>query len=619
MSTRTPIQVERIRAIGLTVTDADRSQAFYTQALGFEPVSDITVAAEDYGITTNARIRIITLKLGEEYIELIDYLNIEGKPIPPDSQSNDLWFQHLAIVVSDMDRAYAYLRSFPIESISTSPQTIPPANEAAGGTRAFKFKDPDRHDLELIWFPSSKGQKKWHQQTDRLFLGIDHTAIAVADTEQSLQFYCDLLGMQVDGGSLNWRETQARMDDLPDAKVQITALRPIQGGLGIELLDYIQPGKGRPIPKDWNSSDIAHMQIELVVNNIKQAIEQLKQKQVQLDSSQLVQFPNHADLHGQGYLIKDPTGHTILLTQEVSMAEVVEIYDDRMRSLICPNASLVKLADGAVHSEGPVYFHEDDSVIWSDAHGNRLLRWHARDGTRVLRDPSDYQSGNYRDLEGRLVSCSSGLRAIIRQQQNGQWQVLCDCYQGKRLNSPNDLVVKRDGTIWFTDPPYGITEPNQGYCGEQEQPGSYVYRFDPATGEIDAVITDMLRPNGLTFSPDEQRLYVSDSSAFNIPNGYHHVRVYDVVEGQGVSNDCVFAVINPGQPDGLRVDEQGNVFISSEDGVQVYAADGTRLGKILVPETVANLTLGGRERDRLIITAGHSLYAIDLNTRGTQI
>lgn len=295
----------------------------------------------------------------------------------------------------------------------------------------------------------------------------------------------------------------------------------------------------------------------------------------------------------------------------------IEIYDERMRALIRPDASLEKLTEGAVHSEGPVYFAEDDSVIWSDAHANRLLRWSLRDGMSILRDPSDYQNGNYRDLEGRLVSCSSGLRAIVRREHNGQWQVLCDRYQGKRLNSPNDLVVKGDGTIWFTDPPYGITEPNQGYGGEQEQPGSYVYRFDPATGEVDAVVTDMLRPNGLTFSPDEQLLYVSDSSAFNIPDGYHHIRVYEVLEGRTVTKGRVFATINPGQPDGLRVDRQGNVFTSSEDSVQVYAPDGTCLGKILVPETVANLTFGGHGRDRLFIAAGKSLYAIYLKTQGT--
>ncbi len=298
------------------------------------------------------------------------------------------------------------------------------------------------------------------------------------------------------------------------------------------------------------------------------------------------------------------------------MPEAIEIYDPRMRAIVHPGASLQKLANGAVHSEGPVYFHEDDSVVWSDAHGNCLLRWSANDGVSVLRDPSDYQSGNYRDLEGRLVACSSGLRAIIRREHDGEWKVLVDRYQGKRLNSPNDLVVKSDGTIWFTDPPYGITQPNQGYGGEQEQPGCFVYRFDPATGEIDAVVTDMVRPNGLAFSPDESILYVSDTAAFNIPDGPHHIRAYEVVNSRYAKNGRVFAVIEPGQPDGFRVDEHGNVFTSSKDSVQVYAPDRTRLGKILVPEVVANLTFGGVKCDRLFITAGKSLYAIDLNTRG---
>ncbi|WP_375496308.1 SMP-30/gluconolactonase/LRE family protein [uncultured Nostoc sp.] len=301
------------------------------------------------------------------------------------------------------------------------------------------------------------------------------------------------------------------------------------------------------------------------------------------------------------------------------MPEAIEIYNDHLLAIVRPGALLQELANGAVHSEGPVYFHEDDSVVWSDAHGNRLLRWSATDNVTVLRDPSDYQSGNYRDLEGRLVACSSGLRAIIRREHDGEWKVLVDRYDNKRLNSPNDLVVKSDGTIWFTDPPYGITEPNQGYGGEQEQPGSYVYRFDPATGEIYPVVTDMVRPNGLAFSPDESMLYVSDTAAFNIPGGPHHIRVYEVVGNRYVKNGRVFAVIEPGQPDGLRVDEHSNVFTSSQDSVQIYAPDGTRLGKIIVPETSANLTFGGKESDRLFITAGHSLYVIDLNTRGVQL
>lgn len=320
MLDRPNAQVQKIRAIGLTVTDADRSKDFYTQALSFEPVSDITVETEAYSDlagVAEAKIRIVTLQLGGELIELIEYLNIEGKPIPRDSQSNDLWFQHLAIVVSDMDRAYARLRSFSIDPISVEPQAIPPDNQASAGVRAFKFKDCDRHNLELIWFPPDKGQDKWHQQSDRLFLGIDHSAIAISNTENSLQFYRDLLGMQVDGGSFNQGETQARLDNLPEeVEVRITALRPVQGGLGIELLDYLVPPNNRPIPSDWKSCDIAHMQIELVVSDIEQTVNMLRQNGIEFVSSRVVEFTDSSSPYRQGCLIKDPDGHGVLLIAE---------------------------------------------------------------------------------------------------------------------------------------------------------------------------------------------------------------------------------------------------------------------------------------------------------------
>ncbi|MBV9386750.1 MAG: SMP-30/gluconolactonase/LRE family protein [Chroococcidiopsidaceae cyanobacterium CP_BM_ER_R8_30] len=300
------------------------------------------------------------------------------------------------------------------------------------------------------------------------------------------------------------------------------------------------------------------------------------------------------------------------------MSEAIEIYDERMRALVSPTASLQKIADGARHSEGPVYIPKDDCLVWSDVKANCLFRWSATEGVSVMLEPSQYQNGHALDLEGRLVACSQGERAIVRREHNGMWHVLVDRYQGKRLNSPNDLVVKRDGTIWFTDPPYGINELDQGYGGEQEQPGSFVYRFDPATGEIDAVVTDLTRPNGLAFSPDESLMYVSDSASYNIPNGAHHICVYEVVDGRRVTNGRVFAVIEPGYADGFRVDEHGNVFSTSKDSVQVYAPDGTRLGKIPVPETCSNLTFGGQEGNRLFVTLGKSVYAIDLNTRGMQ-
>jgi len=313
------VQVQRIRAIGLTVTDAVRSKDFYTQALDFELVSDITVEGQDYSDlegVAEAKIRIVTLQLGDELIELWEYLNVEGKPIPIDSQSNDLWFQHMAIVVSDMERAIAHLGSFPINPISVEPQTIPPSNKASAGVRAFKFKDPDRHDLELIWFPPDKGQDKWHQNTARKFLGIDHSAIAVANTQQSLQFYRDLLGMQVEDGSLNQGETQARLDGLPEDIVRVTDLRPAQAGLGVELLDYIAPANGRTMPSDWKSCDIAHMQIELVVNDIEQAVDILRQNGVQFVSPRLVQFTDSSCPYRQGCLVKDPNGHAMLLIRE---------------------------------------------------------------------------------------------------------------------------------------------------------------------------------------------------------------------------------------------------------------------------------------------------------------
>ncbi len=293
---QSPIETQRIQAITLTVSDIDRLISFYTKALFFEVISDTTIAEEIAGEeleTTEIKTRIATLQLGDEQIRLMQYLGISGRPIPADSQSNDLWFQHLAIVVSDMDRAYTHLHSFPIEPISTAPQTIPPGNKDAAYIQAFKFRDPDRHPLELIWFPPDKGQKKWHQTSDRLFLGIDHTAITVDSTAQSLQFYRDALGMQVDGGSFNWRETQARMDGLLTAKVRVTALRPAQGGLGIELLDYMEPTDGRSIPLDFTRYDIAYVQVEAIAKFSKRPSQ-------------------------QQYLMRDPTGHFILLTPESS-------------------------------------------------------------------------------------------------------------------------------------------------------------------------------------------------------------------------------------------------------------------------------------------------------------
>ena len=251
-------------------------------------------------------------------------------------------------------------------------------------------------------------------------------------------------------------------------------------------------------------------------------------------------------------------------------------FDPRFRRLLKPGAEPERLATGAVWSEGPVYFHEDDSVIWSDIPNNRLLRWSAKDGMRVWRQPSNFENGHYRDLEGRLLSCEHGGRCISRTEPDGRKVILVDRYRGKRLNSPNDLVVKSDGTVWFTDPPYGILSDREGYKAESELGDNYVFRFDPNTGELTIITDDVVEPNGLAFSPDETRLYVADTSAAFDPHGNHHIMAFDVAGGgQTVRNGRVFAVVNPGLADGFRVDVHGNVFTSSADGVQRTAPRGT--------------------------------------------
>ena len=299
------------------------------------------------------------------------------------------------------------------------------------------------------------------------------------------------------------------------------------------------------------------------------------------------------------------------------MLEFIE-FDPRFRELLKPGEKLERLATGAIWSEGPVYFHEEDSVLWSDIPNNRLLRWSAKEGMSVWRQPSNFENGHYRDLEGRLLSCEHGGRCISRTEPDGRKIVLVDRYQGKRLNSPNDLVVKSDGTIWFTDPPYGIISDREGYKAESELGDCYVFRFDPASGELSIVTNEMVEPNGLAFSPDEKILYIADtSSAFN-PRPKHHITAFDVVDGRELRNSRGFALISPGMSDGFRVDVHGNIFTSSEDSVQVYARDGTHLGKILVPEKVGNLTFGGPHHDRLFIAASTSLYSLVVNTSGVQ-
>ncbi len=309
------VKIQKISAIALTVSDVDRSTDFYTQALGFKSVSDVTFAASSYSklaTISDSKVRIVTLQMGDEYIELIQYVDLEAKSIPEDSQSNDLWFQHFAIVVSDMDRAYKHLKEFAIEHISTEPQTIPKENKLGAGIRAFKFRDSDRHALELIWFPPDKSKPKWQENKTDLFMGIDHSAISVTDTEQSAKFYRDLLGMEKLEGPLNQGQVQADLDGLPVAQVQVTPLDAVEDGIGVEFLDYIKPGTGRSVPRDWQIDHLSHMHYIAEVENIESSFDELRQQGVNVVSPSVIQFPE-SYRYQQGYLIRDSDEHSLLL------------------------------------------------------------------------------------------------------------------------------------------------------------------------------------------------------------------------------------------------------------------------------------------------------------------
>ncbi|NLS00727.1 SMP-30/gluconolactonase/LRE family protein [Rhizobium sp. P38BS-XIX] len=298
------------------------------------------------------------------------------------------------------------------------------------------------------------------------------------------------------------------------------------------------------------------------------------------------------------------------------MEKTVLIEDPRMEALLRPEAVLQRLCTGAIWSEGPVWW-DDGSVTWSDIPNNRMLKWSPVEGMTVFRSPSNHTNGHTRDREGRMVSCEHSGRRISRTEADGTVVTVVDRFEGKRLNSPNDVVVKSDGTIWFTDPPYGIISDYEGVAAESEIGANYVYRFDPADGSLAIACDDFQRPNGLAFSPDESLLYVSDTSRSHDPDGNHHIRVFDIKDGRYPTNGRVFAVIEPGLSDGFRLDVDGNLFTSSADSIQVFAPDGTRLGKIFVPEVISNCTFGARNRSTLFITASTSLYSIELATKGS--
>ena len=294
-----------------------------------------------------------------------------------------------------------------------------------------------------------------------------------------------------------------------------------------------------------------------------------------------------------------------------------ETRDPRFDAITNQSVKLERLATGCRWAEGPAYFPAGRYLVWSDIPNDRMLRWDECDGsTSTFRAPAGYTNGHTVDRQGRLVSCEHLARRVTRTEHDGTLTVLADRYQGKRLNSPNDVVVRSDGSIWFTDPSYGIDHDYEGLRQERELDGCHVYRVDPGTAEVTRVADDFARPNGLAFSPDESRLYISDTGATHEPDGPRHIRVFDVVDGRTLAGGGEFAVCDAGIFDGFRVDEAGRLWASADDGVHCLDTDGTLIGKIRVPETVSNVCFGGPHRNRLFVTATTSLYSIYLLLRG---
>jgi gluconolactonase len=298
------------------------------------------------------------------------------------------------------------------------------------------------------------------------------------------------------------------------------------------------------------------------------------------------------------------------------MSGEIVSHDNRFAYLSLPTGNLVQLCSGMLWTEGPVYFPLGDYLLWSDIPNNRMWQWIDGVGARVFRQGSNNSNGNFRDLQGRLVTCEHLTRRVTRTEHDGSITIIVESYGGKRLNSPNDVVVKSDGTIWFTDPPYGILSDYEGRKSEQEQDGCHVYRFDPSTGGLDIVADDFDKPNGLAFSIDESILYVSDTGASHSENGPHHIRCFDVIDNKALKNSRVFKEIDHGVPDGFRLDINGNIWTSTGVGVKCYSPQAQLLGEILIDEEVSNLTFGGPKKNRLYITATTSLYAIYLGITG---
>lgn len=301
----------------------------------------------------------------------------------------------------------------------------------------------------------------------------------------------------------------------------------------------------------------------------------------------------------------------------------IVVLDPQFSQYVLINAAVERLWTGARWAEGPAWFGDGHYLLFSDIPNNRVLRWTEETGeVSVYQNNSHYANGHTRDKQGRLISCEHDARRVTRVELDGTITVLIDSYKGKRLNAPNDVVVHSNGSIWFTDPGYGILTNYEGHKAEFELPPN-VYRLDPATGEVTVVTSKLARPNGLCFSPDEKLLYIVDTGQ---PKGkISPIHAFDVVDGKTLTNDRIFCDMRPGGADGIRCDVDGNLWAAASwggqgfDGVHIFSPDGKRIGKILLPEACANLCFGGVKRNRLFMIASQSIYSLFVNTQGAQI
>jgi gluconolactonase len=303
----------------------------------------------------------------------------------------------------------------------------------------------------------------------------------------------------------------------------------------------------------------------------------------------------------------------------------VEIVDPRFAKYKVNSAAVERLYTGTRWAEGPVWFGDGRYLLFSDIPNNRMLRWLEDTGeVSVFRSPSNYSNGNTRDRQGRLVTCEHDSRRVTRTEHDGTITVLADHYQGKPFNAPNDLAVHSDGAIWFTDPGYGIMSNYEGHKAASEIPAN-VYRLDPNTRNLNVVVGDTDKPNGICFSPDEKKLYIVDTGEPKHSGDPRPIRVYDVENAKNLKNGRMFANLAPGSSDGIRCDVDGNVWSAAGwgpdnfNGVHVFAPDGTLIGKIHLPETCANLCFGGVKKNRLFMAASQSLYSLYVGTEGAQV